>query len=108
RAEVMQKLLEAHQFEVPQTLVDQQASHKLESIVRDMIGRGIDPRNREVDWEGAREELKVQAETDVRATLLMDRIAEAENLSVSDEEVEAEIQLVSEMSKQPIEQMRAA
>src|SRR4029079_16707017 len=76
RAEVMQKLLEAHQFEVPQTLVDQQASHKLESIVRDMIGRGIDPRNREVDWEGAREELKVQAETDVRASMLLEQIAE--------------------------------
>jgi trigger factor len=50
----------------------------------------------------------VQAEEDVRATLLMDRIAEAENLSVSDEEVEAEIQLMAEMARQPIEQMRAA
>jgi trigger factor len=108
RAEVMQKLLEAHQFEVPQTLVDQQASHKLESIVRDMIGRGIDPRNREVDWESAREELKVQAETDVRASMLLEQIAEDEKIEVSDEEIEAEIDAIATASRQPKEQVRAA
>jgi trigger factor len=50
RAEVMKQLLQGHQFEVPQTLVEQQTSHRLETVERDMIGRGIDPRNREVNW----------------------------------------------------------
>ena len=61
-----------------------------------------------MDWEGAREELKVQALEDVRATMLMERIAEAENLTVSDEEIEAEIELMAQMARQPKEQMRAA
>ena len=104
----MKKLLEGHQFEVPQTLVDQQASHRLESVVRDMISRGIDPRNRDVNWEGAREELKVQAEEDVRATMLLDRIAEEEKIEVSDEEVEAEIDAIATASRQSKEQVRAA
>ena len=104
----MKKLLEGHQFEVPQTLVDQQASHRLESVVRDMISRGIDPRNRDVNWEGAREELKVQAEEDVRATMLLDRIADEEKIEVSDEEVEAEIDTIANASRQPREQVRAA
>ena len=108
RAEVMKKLLEGHQFEVPQTLVEQQTSHRLESIVRDMIGRGIDPRNREVNWEGAREELKVQAEEDVRASMLLEQIAEEEKIEVSDEEVEAEIESIAMGSRQPKEQVRAA
>ena len=60
-----------------------------------MMQRGIDPRSQQVNWEGAREELKVQALEDVRATLLMDRIAEAENLSVSEEDIEAEIELMA-------------
>jgi len=108
RGELIRSLTAAHQFEVPASWLEKQTNQRFESVLRDMMARGIDPRNRDVDWEGARAELRVQAEEDVRATLLMDRIAEAENLSVSDEEVEAEIQLMSEMSKQPIEQMRAA
>ena len=108
RAEVMRKLLAAHQFEVPQSLVEQQTSHRLESVVRDMIGRGIDPRNRDVNWEGAREELKVQAEEDVRASMLLEQIAEEEKITVSDEEIEAEIDAITSASRQPKEQVRAA
>lgn len=108
RAQVMKQLLEGHQFEVPETLIEQQASHRLESVVRDMIGRGIDPRSRDVNWEAAREELKVQAEEDVRASMLLEEIAEAEKLTVSDEEVEAEIDALTTVSRQPKEQVRAA
>jgi trigger factor len=108
RAEVMRRLLEAHKFEVPQSLVDQQTSHRLESVVRDMIGRGIDPRSRDVNWEGAREELKVQAEEDVRATMLLEQIADEEKITVSDEDVEAEIEAITIASRQPKEQVRAA
>jgi trigger factor len=107
RADLIQKLLENHKFEVPQSLIDHQTSYRLESVVRDMISRGVDPRNQNVNWEGAREELKVQAEEDVRSSLLLERIAEEEKLDVSNEEVEAEIQAIARSSQQPIEQVRS-
>ena len=72
-----------------------------------MIGRGIDPRNQELNWEGAREELKEQAEDDVRGSLLLEHIAEEEKIDVSDEEIEAEIEAIAEASQQPIEQVRS-
>ena len=106
RAEVMRKLLEGHQFEVPQSLVDHQTSYRLESVVRDMMGRGVDPRSQEINWEGAREELKGQAEEDVRGSMLLDRIAEEEKIEVSNEEIEAEIQAIAKGSQQPVEQVR--
>jgi trigger factor len=102
----MRKLLEGHKFDVPQSLVEHQASHRLESVVRDMIGRGIDPRNQTLDWEGARDELKVQAEEDVRGSMLLERIAEVENITVSNEDIEAEIEAMAEASRQPKEQVR--
>ena len=73
-----------------------------------MMSRGIDPRTQELDWEGAREELQAQAEGDVRVTMLLEKIAKAENITVSDEEVEAEIESLANASRQPIEQVRAA
>jgi trigger factor len=108
RSEVMRKLVEAHPFEVPQTLSEHQANNRLEAAVRDMIGRGIDPRGQEINWDGVREQLKAQAEFDVRGSLLLEKIAEQENLEVTDEEIEAEINSIAEGSRQSPEQVRAA
>jgi trigger factor len=108
RGEVVRKLVAAHQFEVPESLVEQQTVHRLEEIARQMMNRGVDPRTAQVDWAGAREELKVQAEEDVRATMLMEKIAEAENITISDEEIEAEIESIATATRQSIEQVRAA
>ena len=107
RADLMQKIAAAHPFEVPQSLIDQQTSYRLESVVREMITRGVDPRNQNVNWEGAREELKVQAEEDVRSSLLLERIAEEEKIEVTNEEIEAEIQAIAASAKQPVEQVRS-
>jgi len=107
RAELIRKLLEGHQFEVPQSLIDHQTNYRMETAVRDMIGRGIDPRTQEINWEGAREELQGQAEEDVRGSMLLERIAEEEQIAVSDDEIEAEIRAIAASSKQPIEQVRS-
>jgi trigger factor len=79
----------------------------MESLVRDMIGRGVDPRNQNVNWEGAREEMKTQAEADVRGSLLLDQISLEEKIEVSNEEIETEIETIARSSQQPIEQVRS-
>lgn len=108
RSDLMRKLAALHPFEVPATLVEHQTSNRLETVVRDMIGRGIDPRQTELNWEGAREELRGQAEDDVRGSMLLERIAEEENLTVNNDEIEAEIQAIASASRQTKEQIRAA
>jgi len=108
RSNVMRKLVEAHPFEVPQTLVEHQTNQLVESVVRDMIGRGFDPRQGQLNWEGVREQLREQATSDVRGSMLLDRIADEENISVSDEEIEAEIAMLAAQSRQSVEQVRAA
>ena len=108
RGEIMRKLAEKHPFEVPATLVEHQTNNRLESVVRDMIARGIDPRHTELNWEGAREELKVQAEDDVRGSILLETIAEEEKLDISKEEIEAEIAAIATASRQPKDQVLAA
>ena len=106
--DLLRALIEANKFDVPQSLVDYQTNHRLEGVARQMMSRGVDPRRAEVDWEGAREEIKVQAEGDVRVTMLLEKIANAENIIVSDEEVEAELESFANASQQPKEKVRAA
>ncbi|MDT5121808.1 MAG: trigger factor [Acidobacteriota bacterium] len=108
RSEVMRKLIEAHPFEVPQTLTEQQANHRLEAAVRDMMARGFDPRGADIKWEGVLDSLKAQVVLDMRGSLLLEKIADVEQIEVGDEEIEAEINEIAASSRQTPEQVRAA
>jgi trigger factor len=108
RSEVMKKLVEAHPFEVPQTLSEHQANSRLEAAVRDMMERGMDPRGQNINWEGVRDSMKAQADFDVRGSMLLEKIAEEEKIEVSEEEIEAEINEIAVSSRQTPEQVRVA
>jgi trigger factor len=106
RADLVRQLVDTHTFELPDRLVDHQTEHRLESVVRDMIGQGIDPRNPQLDWEKARDSLKDQAGYDLRGSLLLETIADEEMIDVSDQEIEDEINAIAAASKQSPEQVR--
>jgi len=106
RAELLRKLVDAHQFELPERLVQHQTEHRMEQVVRDMIGQGIDPRNPELQWDKARESLQEQASYDLRSSLLLERIAEEEKIEVTDQEIDDEINAIAAASRQTPEQVR--
>jgi len=107
RSDLIRKLVESHEFELPERLVQHQTEHRFESVVRDMIGQGIDPRNPQLDWEKARDSLKEQAGYDLRGSLLLEHVADEENIEVSDQEIDDEINAAAESSRQSPEQVRA-
>jgi trigger factor len=106
RSDLVRQLVDTHTFELPDRLVDHQTEHRLESVMRDMIGQGIDPRNPQLDWEKARDSLKDQAGYDLRGSLLLEEIADEEKIEVTDQEIEDEINAIAEASKQSPEQVR--
>jgi len=91
KQKLAEKLLEAHQFPVPETLVEAQANRKLERTVTQLLAQGIDVRETEVDWRKVRDEGKGDAEKEVRVALLLNRIGEAEKIEVSEEEIDQDI-----------------
>lgn len=107
RSDLLRQLVEAHEFELPDRLVEHQTEHRFESVVRDMIGQGIDPRNPELDWEKARTSLKQQASFELRSSLLLEHLADEEQIEVSDQEIEDEINALADASRQSPDQVRA-
>ncbi|HEX5707391.1 MAG TPA: trigger factor [Pyrinomonadaceae bacterium] len=108
RDELIRRLIESHRFEVPESLADHRADQMLRSAVTDMMRHGIDPRAQELDWEGMRATARERAADDLRASLLLERIADAEQIEVTDEEVDAELKALAEANRQSVEQVRAA
>jgi trigger factor len=86
-------LVEANPFEIPQSMVDQQAERMVESAqarVAQMVGRQIELSPEERD--NLRKENQKNAEQQVRGGLLMLEVARSEKLSVDTGEVDAEIE----------------
>ena len=82
KAEIISRLLEAHEFEVPQSLVEKE----LTSLVEEAAARGDKP-----DVEALRKTLEAVARRNVKATLLLELIGEREKVEVSEEDVKAKV-----------------
>jgi trigger factor len=96
KAEAREKILEAlvrsHEFPVPEALVQNQMDVRLERTLRQLTAQGIDPRQVNVDWASMRQRQHDRAVDDVKAELLLDKIAGAEKIDATDEEIDKEIE----------------
>jgi trigger factor len=92
REKVIAALIKTHDFPVPESLVQHQMDVRLERFVRQLAGQGIDPRAVNFDWATLRTRQQDRAADDVKAELIVDRIATAENIDVTDEELNHELE----------------
>jgi len=104
---ILEQLTKAHDFPVPEALIEGQMDTRLERMVRTFAAQGIDPRGMNVDWAGIRGKQRDRAVTDVKAELILDHIATAEKIDATDEEVEKEIEHLAEHRGESATAMRA-
>jgi trigger factor len=107
REKVLGEIVKLHDFPVPQSLVEHQMDVRLERVVRSLAQQGVDPRAVNIDWVSLRKRNEDRAKDDVKAELIVDRIATAENIDVTDEEVEHELQHLAGHSNESAEAIRA-
>lgn len=107
REKILELLVKRHDFPVPEALVESQMDTRLERVVRSLAAQGVDPRAVNVDWVSLRRRQHDPAVDDVKAELLLDRIATAENIEATDEDVEKEIATLAEHSGESATALRA-
>ncbi|HEX3377204.1 MAG TPA: trigger factor, partial [Candidatus Acidoferrales bacterium] len=107
REKLLAQIVKGHDFPVPEALVEHQMDSRLERTVRSLASQGVDPRAMNVDWVALRNRQKDRSIEDVKAELLLDRIATAEKIEVSDEEVDKEIAALAERSGESATVVRA-
>lgn len=107
REKILEQLVKQHDFPVPEALVENQMDARLERVARSLAAQGVDPRAVDVDWVSLRRRQRERAVGDVKAELLLDRIATAEQIEVSEEELEKEIAALAERSGESATALRA-
>jgi trigger factor len=109
RNDAVAKLIEENAFEVPKTLIENQARNLLNNFARDLQQRGVDLNKVESNFiEMAYHQMQGQAERDVRGAMLLEKIAEAEKVEVSKSEVDEEIGKMAEYYRTTPDEVRSS
>lgn len=98
---------ERFQFPVPESLLQQQIDARLDRGLRALAAQGMSTEQmRRLDFARLRAAQRDSALNEVKVSLILDRIAETENVEVTDEEFEAQLQLLSYQAREPLESLR--
>jgi trigger factor len=104
--ELIAKLIDTHEFPVPEAYIERQIESQLENQFRELAERGIDPAKLKIDWAKLKEAQRPKALHDVKASLLVDKIAEREAIAPTNDEVDAEVQKIAKQQREPVAAVR--
>jgi len=105
---LLDELVKRHDFPVPESLIEHQIDVRLERGLRALAAQGMRAEDmKKMDLNRLRAGQRDQAVHEVKASLLLDKIADAEKIEVGDEEIDREIEALAQQSKQTPEAIRA-
>ncbi len=100
-------LAEKFTFPVPESLVQEQIDARLERGLRALAAQGMQPEQlRKLDFGRLRTAQRDSAIAEVKTNVLLDRIAGEENITVSDEEMDQELQMAALQSREPLDTLK--
>lgn len=107
RNRLLDALVARFAFPVPESMVQNQIDARLERGLRALAAQGMRTEDmRKLDFDRLREAQRESAVSEVKGTMLLDRIADLEKIDVSDDEVERELQVISLQTREPLETLR--
>jgi len=92
RNELLAQLATRVTFSIPESLVEREIDRRLEEFARQLVQQQIDPRQAGIDWGQFREAQREAARSSVASALVLDELSKRESLTVSDEDVDKEIE----------------
>lgn len=107
KEKLVEDLTNRYDFAIPESLVDSQIDTRLERGMRALAAQGMKVEElRKMDWPRLREGQREAARREVKASLILDKIADAEKIEVPDADVDREIEAVARQSQQPLDEVR--
>ncbi len=107
RDKMLEDLIARYAFPVPETFVQQQIDARLERGLRALAQQGMSSEAmRQLDFARLRDAQRDQAVNEVKASLILDRIADIEGIQVTDEDLERELLMLSLQAREPVETLR--
>jgi trigger factor len=104
---LVSELIKRNDFELPEALVERQIDVRLERGLRALAAQGMKAEDiKKMDINRLRAGQREQAVQEVKASLLLNQIAEEEKIEVTDQEIDHEVEALAKQSKQSAEAIR--
>ena len=109
-SEAIEKVVEAAKMDIPQAMIDTQVNRMLEDFAMRLQQQGLSVEQyfqyTGMTADKIMEEMKPEAVKRIKNSLVLEAVAKAENIEVSEEEFEAELQKMVDMYKMEIEKIK--
>ena len=104
---MLEEMLSRYNFPLPESFVQQQIDARLERGLRALAAQGMQPdQMRKLDFGRLRTAQRDSAIAEVKTNIFLDRIAGEENITVSDDEMDRELQLAALQSREPLDTLK--
>ena len=107
RQDVLKQLASRVPFPVPASLVEREIDRRLEDFARRLVDQRIDPRQANIDWNAFREGQRTPASEAVGSAIVLDEIAKRDQITVTDEDLDAELERYAQQSGNNVASIRA-
>lgn len=104
---LVDRLVEAHDFPVPETYVDYQIENQTRARLRELTGQDVDLSKLKLDWKEIKEKQREKAVRNVKAALLLDKISDREAINATRDEVDHEVQHIARRERDTVPVVRA-
>ena len=103
---IVERLVEANEFPVPEVFVDRQIESRVEQRLRALEQQGVDPRSFKLDWSKVKEAQRGDALKEVRASLILTKVSEREAIMPTNEEVDREVERIARQEREALASVR--
>lgn len=108
--EALKKIIEASEMDIPDLMVETQAENMLDDYAQRMQSQGISM-EMYMQYTGMTQQvmldqMKPQALSNIQSRLILEAIANAENIEVSDEDMDKELNAMAEAYKMEVEKIK--
>ncbi len=105
---IVEELVKHNDFPIPDSMLNDQIDIRLERGLRALAAQGMTTEHmKKMDFARLRSGQRDGALREVKASLILEQIADNEKIEVSDEELDREVEMMALQAKQPIEKVRA-
>ena len=105
---IVEELVKRNNFAIPDAMLNEQIDLRLERGLRALAAQGMTTEHmKQMDFARLRAGQRDGALREVKASLILEQIADNEEIEVSDEELDREVEIMALQAKQPLEKVRA-
>ena len=103
---LVEKLVDANEFPVPEAFVERQIENRVQQRLHSLAQQGLDPKSFNLDWDKIKEAQHDAALREVKASLILSKVAEREAIGVTNDEVDREVEKIARQNREPLATVR--